>query len=43
MANGVPSRMDADRLKTLGNAVSPVVAEHVGRCVMRHWRAACAS
>ena len=34
VADGVPARMD--RLSGLGNAVSPVVGEFVGRCVMAH-------
>lgn len=34
---GIHSGMDADRLRALGNAVSPVVAEHVGRLVLAHY------
>lgn len=36
MVDGVPSRVDASRLKAVGNAVSPVVAEFVGRCIVAH-------
>lgn len=37
VASRLPSQVD--RLRTIGNAVSPVVAEHVGRCVVAHWEA----
>lgn len=36
MVAGIPSRVDASRLKAVGNAVSPVVAEFVGRCIVEH-------
>lgn len=36
MVDGVPSGVDASRLKAVGNAVSPVVAEFVGRCIVAH-------
>jgi len=35
VANGVPSRVD--RLRGLGNAVVPQVAEIVGRLIMEHY------
>jgi len=35
MADGLPNRVD--RLRAIGNAVSPVVAEYVGRRVMAWW------
>lgn len=33
VANGVPNRVD--RLKSLGNAVVPQVAEYIGRCILQ--------
>ena len=37
LANGIPDQLE--RIKALGNAVVPAVAEHVGQLVMSHARA----
>jgi hypothetical protein len=36
MADGFSRGMDADKLASLGNAIVPHVAEHIGRLVVRH-------
>lgn len=41
VVDGVPTRVDASRLKAVGNAVSPVVAEYLGRLIVAHHEAAC--
>jgi DNA (cytosine-5)-methyltransferase 1 len=34
MANGIPDGMDRHRLRALGNAVVPQIAEHIGRMIL---------
>lgn len=41
VADGISDRMVGSRLKVLGNAVCPIVAEFVGRCVVAHHEATC--
>lgn len=41
VVDGVPTRVDASRLKAVGNSVSPVVSEYLGRLIVAHHEATC--